>query len=295
VKFWSSILTGISELLAHKLRSLLTMLGVIFGIASVIAMVSIGAGARQEALEQIRLMGINVIQINRRALSGDLALEAERQSPQGVTYGDAKAIGELYEAAERVVPVCRVFGEVRHNGTAIPAKVLGTTPDYSRVNRLALASGRFVDDGDIERHAQVCVIGSEVKRAAFFLEDAVGKNLRIGTQEFQVIGVLEERRVQAGSSLLSLPDVRSTSSRPSRSISPGSSSCSRSCSIVPRWIRGRLHRSLCRCQMNRKHGRQLGWRRGSSSAGTKRFPITRSSYQRNCSDRANGPTGSSAS
>jgi putative ABC transport system permease protein len=207
VKFWSAILTGIGELLAHKLRSLLTMLGVIFGIGSVIAMVSIGAGARQEALEQIRLMGINVIQINRRALSGDLALEAERQSPQGVTYGDAKAIGELYEAAERVVPVCRVFGEVRHNGTAIPAKVLGTTPDYSRVNRLALASGRFVDDGDIDRRAQVCVIGSDVKRAAFFLEDAVGKQLRIGPQEFQVIGVLEERRVQAGSSLLSLPDV----------------------------------------------------------------------------------------
>ncbi|MBN1458725.1 MAG: ABC transporter permease, partial [Armatimonadetes bacterium] len=73
MKFWAAIRTGISELLAHKLRSLLTMLGVIFGIASVISMVSIGAGARQEALEQIRLMGINVIQVNRRALSGDLA------------------------------------------------------------------------------------------------------------------------------------------------------------------------------------------------------------------------------
>jgi putative ABC transport system permease protein len=61
VKIWSAILTGISELLGHKLRSLLTMLGVIFGIASVISMVSIGAGARQEALEQIKLMGVNVI------------------------------------------------------------------------------------------------------------------------------------------------------------------------------------------------------------------------------------------
>ncbi len=113
MKIWSAILTGISELLGHKLRSLLTMLGVIFGIASVIAMVSIGAGARQEALEQIKLMGVNVIQVNRKPLSGDLARDGEKDSPNGLTYGDALAVKKLYSAARLVVPVCRVFGDAR--------------------------------------------------------------------------------------------------------------------------------------------------------------------------------------
>jgi len=207
MKFWSAILTGISELLAHKLRSLLTMLGVIFGIGSVIAMVSIGAGARREALEQIKLMGINVIQVNRRSLTGDLAMEAQKESPQGLTYGDAGAIRELYPAAKRVVPVCRVFGEARLGGRAISAKVFGTNPDYRQVTRLEIASGRFLDKTDVAERGRVCVIGSDIKRSAFFLEDPIGKRLKIGNQEFQVIGVMQERAVQAGRSLFALPDM----------------------------------------------------------------------------------------
>jgi len=207
VKIWSAILTGINELLAHKLRSLLTMLGVIFGIGSVIAMVSIGAGARQEALRQIKLMGVNVIQVNRRALTGDLGIEAQRESPRGLTYGDADAIEALYSPARRVVPLCRVFGDVRRAGEAAPAKVFGTTPDYRDVSRLDVADGRFLDQHDVDERARVCVIGSEVKRAAFFLEDPIGKYLRIGTQEFQVVGVMAERAVSTGRNVFSLRDL----------------------------------------------------------------------------------------
>ena len=113
MKIWAAIVTGINELMAHKLRSLLTMMGVIFGIGSVVAMSSIGAGARQEALTQIKLMGVNVIQVNRRSLSGDLATEAQKKSPTGLTYGDALLIRRLYKQAKLVVPVCRVFGDTR--------------------------------------------------------------------------------------------------------------------------------------------------------------------------------------
>jgi len=134
MKFWSAIRTGISELLAHKLRSFLTMLGVIFGIASVISMVSIGAGARREALEQIKLMGVNVIQVNRASLAGDLAREADKESPQGLAYGDALALKQLYSGAREVVPVCRVFADVRAGGQGIPAKVLGTAPELSLIH-----------------------------------------------------------------------------------------------------------------------------------------------------------------
>jgi len=207
MKIWSAILTGVGELVGHKLRSLLSMLGVIFGIASVIAMVSIGAGARQEALEQIKLMGINVIQVNRKSLTGDLAREAERESPSGLTYGDAEAVKRLYSAARLVVPVCRVFGDARVSGKAVPSKVFGTTPDYPEVSRLRVAEGRFLDAHDVADRALVCVIGSEVRRAAFFLENPIGKLIRIGSKDFRVVGLMEERAVQAGRSRFALRDM----------------------------------------------------------------------------------------
>jgi len=207
VKIWSAILTGIRELMANKMRSLLTMLGVIFGIASVIAMVSIGAGARQEALEQIKLMGINVIQINRVSLTGDLALQAQRDSPRGLTYGDALALRKLYADAREVVPVCRVFAEVRREGKAISARVFGTTPTYLPAARLALAQGRFLDDHDLDQRARVCIIGSDIARTTFFAEEPLGQLLRIGTQDFLVVGVLQERSVAAGRELVALRDM----------------------------------------------------------------------------------------
>jgi putative ABC transport system permease protein len=207
VKIWAAILTGIAELLAHKLRSLLTMLGVIFGIASVIAMVSIGAGARQEALEQIKLMGVNVIQVNRRSLTGDLALEAQDKSPQGLTYGDALALKELYSQARRVVPVCRVFGDVLADGHPVPAKLFGVTADYPEVARLQVAAGRFIDRFDVQNAARVCVIGSDVKRSAFFLENPLRKLLKIGSLEFQVVGQMKERAAAAGRQVVALRDM----------------------------------------------------------------------------------------
>ncbi len=207
MKFWAAILTGISELMAHKMRSLLTMLGVIFGIASVVAMSSIGAGARKEALEQIRLMGVDAIQINRKSLSGDLAQEAEKKSPQGLNYGDARAIRRLYTQAKLVVPVCRVFAEVRLHGQMIPAKVFGTTEEYPGAARIAVAEGRFLDPVDQKQNVPVCVIGSGVKQAAFNTEDPLGKLLRIGDRDYRVVGVMEERAVQTGRSRFSLRDM----------------------------------------------------------------------------------------
>jgi len=207
VKFWSAILTGVSELMAHKLRSLLIMLGVSFGIASVVAMSSIGAGARREALETIRLMGVDVIQVNRKSLTGDQAREAEKNSPNGLTYGDALAIKQLYSQARLVVPVRRVFADVSLRGQTIPAKVFGVTPDYPRAARVQVGEGRFLDANDQKQNVPVCVIGSGVKQSAFYMEDAVGKLLRIGDRDYRVIGVMQERSLQAGRTRVSLRDM----------------------------------------------------------------------------------------
>jgi len=207
VKFWVLILTGISELLANKMRSFLTMLGVIFGIASVISMVSIGAGAKQETLEQIRLMGVNVIHISRKALTGDIALIAQRESPSGLTYGDALAIRRLYTGADYVVPVCRVFGEVRAEQQALQAKVFGSTADYPLVTRQKVNQGRFLMAKDLEQNARICVIGAEIAREGFYSENPVGKLLKIGKQQFLIVGVMEQRESATGAKVAGLREV----------------------------------------------------------------------------------------
>src|SRR5712691_1186040 len=158
---FDALRAGVIELLAHKMRSFLTMLGIIFGVAAVIAMVSISEGARYEFLEQIRLMGVDVIHIQRRSLSGDALMLARKNSPQGLSYSDAEAIREVCSFAQRVVPVCRVFG--------------GVEPGYQEVNRFRVGMGRFIDDVDVERRARVCVLGAELKRRLFPFKDPIGQ------------------------------------------------------------------------------------------------------------------------
>jgi putative ABC transport system permease protein len=194
VNLLASVRTGLGELLAHKLRSVLTMLGVIFGIASVIAMVSIGAGAREQTLEQIRLMGTNVIQVNRRAVTGDLSREAQKRSPYGLTYGDAFALRDLCTFARLVVPTCRVFADFKVSGREVTAKVYGTTPEYLRAMRLRVApGGRFLSQADLDRRAAICVLGADVKRAAFPTDDPVGRFIMLGTESYRIVGVMADR------------------------------------------------------------------------------------------------------
>src|SRR5260370_1868746 len=132
---FDALRAGIIELFAHKMRSFLTMLGVILGVAAVSAMVTISEGARFEALEQIRLMGVDVIHIQRRSLSGDALVEARKKSPQGLNYSDAEAIRDVCTFAQRVVPICRVFGDVEVPGDPIHPKLLDVQPAYQELTR----------------------------------------------------------------------------------------------------------------------------------------------------------------
>jgi putative ABC transport system permease protein len=199
--------TGFRELWSHKLRSLLTMFGMIFGVAAVIGMVSIGEGARQETLQQIQLLGIDVLQVRRVALAGEMQDEATKKSPFGLTYGDALVLTELCDFAKRVVPSCRIFGQVSAGGKAIDARVFGTSPGYLQTSHLNLAEGRFVDDLDVARRAHVCVLGAQVKRDAFAFEDPVGKFIKIGMSNFRVVGVMQERVLETSETTFALRDL----------------------------------------------------------------------------------------
>jgi putative ABC transport system permease protein len=183
------------------------MLGMIFGVAAVIGMVSIGEGARQETLLQIQQLGIDVLQIRRVALAGDSADEAQKKSPYGLTYGDAQVLGELCDFATRVVPSCRVFGEVSAAGKTIDARVFGTSPDYLKTSHLGLEDGRFIDSEDVAKRAHVCVLGAAVKREGFAFESPVGKFIKIGLNNFRVIGVMQERVVETSEASIALRDL----------------------------------------------------------------------------------------
>ena len=199
--------TGFRELWSHKLRSLLTMLGMIFGVAAVIAMVSIGEGARQETLRQIRTLGIDVLQVRRVALAGDIQDEAAKKSPFGLNYGDSLVLRELCDFASLVVPSCRIFGVVSAGGKAVDARVFGTSPGYLQTSHLNVAQGRFIDDQDVAQRAHVCVLGAEVKRDAFAFEDPVGKFIKIGLSNFRVIGVMQERVLETSDTTFALRDL----------------------------------------------------------------------------------------
>jgi putative ABC transport system permease protein len=204
---FDALRAGIMELVAHKMRSFLTMLGIIFGVAAVIAMVSISEGARYEALEQIRLMGVDVIHIRRRSLSGDALMEARKKSPQGLSYADSEAIREVCSFARLVVPVCRVFGEIEVPGAPVHASLYGVVPGYQEVNRFRVAAGRFVDDVDVARRARVCVLGDDLKNRLFRFQDPIGQYVRLANTNFRVIGVMEERVIPSGKAIVSLRDM----------------------------------------------------------------------------------------
>ncbi len=204
-----AIRTGLSELLSHKMRSMLTMLGVIFGVAAVIAMVSIGEGAKQEALAQIRLMGIDVVHIKRALTSGELAEKAQERSPYGLKYADCESIRQVCSFARQVIPLREVFADVRVGETPVAVKVVGTVPGYEDVTHSNVSRGRFLNERDIRDRMMVCVIGAAAKRELFGFDEPIGEMVTIGRELFRVVGIMEAKEVGSAKALSALRDLNS--------------------------------------------------------------------------------------
>jgi len=183
--------SGVQSLRSHALRSALSMLGIIFGVGAVIAMLSIGAGAEREALAMIDAMGLrNVIVKDRRFDRDNDLLEIRRKSP-GLGTRDADAIRDAVPGVERVVRKIEVdpWKVLSATGRAKP-RVLGVSSDYAELVRLPLREGRFFDRQDEESYAHVCVIGDAVRQQLFGFDAALGRPLKVNEQWLVVIGVL---------------------------------------------------------------------------------------------------------
>lgn len=199
-------------LLSHKLRTLLTMLGIIFGVGAVIAMLSIGEGAKQESLEQIRQMGISNIIVQQWDKDEDDESEAantDNNRSQGLTWDDARSIDEICLIADYVTPQRERKVKAQAHGNTFRTMAVGTTADYLTVLDAKMGSGVFFSAADLRETKRVCVLGADAKRALFFFDDPLGDRVKIRNQWFTVIGVLADKGA-AGGKIGGVLEVRNT-------------------------------------------------------------------------------------
>jgi len=193
---------GLNNLRLHMLRSFLTALGIIFGVTSVIVMVSIGEGSKLAALEQIERLGARNIII--RSMKPAESADRQQGQQQGfqVSYGikrtDLMAIQELFPHAEQIVPVKSVGMQVLRGAKRKSSQAYGTTPALKDVANITVKRGRYLTQDDLDKYAEVAVIGDSLARMFFPFDDPLGNTIRIDRQVFTVIGVLEPVGLSGG-------------------------------------------------------------------------------------------------
>ncbi len=199
-----SIRLGVKNLWQHKLRSLLTMLGVVFGVASVVAMLAVGEGASAQALDQIRRLGSNNIIVSSQKPTEDEAVSGASStrsfmSVYGLTYDDEARIRASFPEVKRTVPVKLLRKEGRVGELAIEVRLVGTTPDWFDLVRREVLAGRTLAPGDMDAFSGVCVLTEQGARRLLATRQSVGTSVRIGGDYFTVAGIVSSEVSREGS------------------------------------------------------------------------------------------------
>jgi putative ABC transport system permease protein len=184
---------ALESIVAHKLRAILTMLGIIIGVAAVLITMGIGRGAASNITEQIESQGTNLLTVSPGA-SFVGGLSGGAGSASTLTMGDVEALADarLHPALARVAPEYSDNARLVYGDTNTQNSVTGVTADYAVVRKLSVASGRFLEPDDNQNQAHVAVLGSELAADLFSGANPVGLSIRIDGEPFQVVGVLEE-------------------------------------------------------------------------------------------------------
>lgn len=206
-RYLHDIVIALEAILANKLKSMLTALGIIFGVAAVITMLAIGAGAQQEILDQIKMVGVNNIIIepivDQSSSGGGEGEDGEKESKKfsnGLNLLDVKAIADLLPTIQQVSSEIKLNTFVQHNQVRRPTVLLGVDPSYFKLFNLNLKRGNPFSNHHEEYGQAVCLIGSNIASVLFPAEDAIGKFLKVGHAWLRVIGILEKRDVMVSSS-----------------------------------------------------------------------------------------------
>jgi putative ABC transport system permease protein len=185
---------GLASLFVHKLRTLLTMLGMIFGVGAVVAMLSITEGAQAEMLRYIDMLGVNNIIIEAKEAVDQNELQARRVISPGLSFRDFRAIQENVSGIDKLTPRKRFKPTSTYPKTQeeMP-QLIGVLPNFADINSLRIISGRFFTESENVASAPVCVLGESTKVNLLGYDDAVGKWVKVNSQWLQVIGVLTQQ------------------------------------------------------------------------------------------------------
>jgi putative ABC transport system permease protein len=182
---------GMQNLLAHKLRSLLTMLGIIFGVAAVVSMMSIGAGAEQQVMAFIENLGVHNLIVEAKEAANSQAMQKVRKLSQGLTLEEFRALKANVAGLVAATPRKRTTPtKVLPKPQREMPVVYGIEPAYQAISSLRVVRGRFFDAAENEQAAPVCVLGTAARTNLFGQADAVGQMVKVNEQWFRVIGEL---------------------------------------------------------------------------------------------------------
>lgn len=239
LRFKKTTQVGLKSIYSHGLRSLLTVLGIVIGVAAVIAMLAVSEGASYEAQQQFRDLGASNILLKSVKPPEDEGSGSSRgfgpkSLTYGLTYGDVETIRQTIPGVSNVIPSRIVKKNVWHLGNSISTDVVGTSVDYPISRNYNLRAGRFFSESEVDDFQNVTVLSDEVAKALFPVENPVGQSIKIDSDYYNVIGIMESE----GFSNLGQNQAGSSNSAPSRIFIPISSARSRFGETVTRQNNG---------------------------------------------------------
>jgi putative ABC transport system permease protein len=200
-RIWRGLKLGMKSLLLHKLRSGLTVLGIVFGVAAVIAMLAIAEGSARQAQEQIRALGATNIIVRSVKPSDEAQQTGGRPSRilnYGIKYADYDRIVETIPTIRKVLPIREIRKQIRRGEYFLDGRVVGTTHEYAEFNLLQIDSGRFLTSSDNEKYQNFAVLAHETAHRLFPYEDPRGQKIKLGSDYYTVVGVTKNRESSAG-------------------------------------------------------------------------------------------------
>jgi putative ABC transport system permease protein len=199
LRYFHDIEIAVESIVSNKLKSMLTALGIIFGVAAVIAMLAIGKGAKQEIMEQMKMVGVNNIIINPvipdKASSTAEGEKQQKKFSRGLDLLDVDAIKETLPSVKRISPEISFNSTAMLNGVKYTAKLVGVSNDYFYLYNLPLVGGAFFNSFQEENGIQVCIIGANIRAKFFSKIDPLGQYIKFNGIWLKVIGVLQKTNV----------------------------------------------------------------------------------------------------
>jgi putative ABC transport system permease protein len=199
LRYFHDIEIAVESIISNKLKSMLTALGIIFGVAAVIAMLAIGKGAKQEIMEQMKMVGVNNILINPvipdKSSSTEEGEKQQKKFSRGLSMLDVDAAREVLPSVKRISPEISFNSTAMLNGVKYTAKLVGVSNDYFYLYNLPLVSGTIFNKYQEENGIQVCIIGANIRAKFFSKMDPIGQYIKFNGIWLKVIGVLQKTNV----------------------------------------------------------------------------------------------------